>query len=320
MAHPHQARHHHHPHSHGGHHHHAHATDHGSAFAIAVALNTVFVVVEFTYGVVANSTALMADAGHNLSDVLGLSLAWGAVVLARRQASTRYTFGLRGASILAALANAILLLLVCGAIGWEAMQRFSRPPDVAGLTVSVVAAVGVVVNGVSAWLFMKGGKADVNIRGAYLHMAADAAVSLGVLISGVVIVYTGWNFLDPAVTLAIVLVIVAGTWGMLRESTQLALNAVPARVDAAAIEAYLRQLAGVSDVHDLHIWGLSTTENALTVHLVIPLGHPGDAFLDEVVFRLKDSYSVHHSTLQVEHGTSEHFCALVGAAHAGHSH
>lgn len=309
-----------HGHSHAGHHHHIEPGNFGRAFLIAVVLNSLFVVIEFAYGFVANSTALMADAGHNLSDVLGLLMAWGAILLARKQASPRYSFGLRGASILAALANAMLLLMACGAIAWEALMRFSQPPAVAGMTVSVVAGIGIVINGVSAWLFMKGSKGDLNIRGAYLHMVADAAISLGVAVSGIVILYTGWNWIDPAISLAIVAVIVVGTWGLLRESTQLSLNAVPTQVDAAAVSAYLSQLAGVREIHDLHIWGLSTTENALTVHLVMPAGLPGDVFMDDVAQVLKKQFLIHHCTLQIEHGTTEHGCALDMNMLLPHSH
>ena len=257
-------------HSHGGHHHHVDPNGNGRAFAIAIALNVAFVAIEFTYGFIANSTALMADAGHNLSDVLGLILAWSAVILGRRAPSERYTYGLRSTSILAALANAMLLMVASGAIAWEGIQRFAQPPVVAGLTVTLVAAIGIIVNGLSAWLFMKGSKGDLNMRGAYLHMAADAAVSLGVVITGIIMIYTGWYLLDPLVSLCIVIVIVIGTWSLLRESVQLALSAVPAHIDVSAVDSFLRQCAGVTDIHDLHIWGMSTTESALTVHLVIP--------------------------------------------------
>jgi len=193
-------------------------------------------------------TALMADAGHNLSDVLGLILAWSAAILARKAPSERYTYGLRSTSILAALANAMFLLVACGAIAWEAVQRFSQPPAVAGLTVTVVASVGIIINGLSAWLFMKGSKGDLNIRAAYLHMAADAAVSLGVVVAGIAMIFTGWYWLDPVISLAIVAVIIIGTWGLLRESVQLALSAVPAHIEVAAIDGYLRQSTGVTDI------------------------------------------------------------------------
>jgi cobalt-zinc-cadmium efflux system protein len=298
-------------HSHsGGHHHHGDPNNHGRAFVIAIALNAAFVVVEFTYGFIANSTALMADAEHNLSDVLGLLLAWGAAILVRKAPNERYTYGLRSTSILAALANAMFLLVVCGAIAWEAIQRFSQPPVVAGLTVTLVAAVGIIINGLSAWLFMKGSKGDLNIRGAYLHMATDAAVSLGVAIAGIAMIFTGWYWLDPVISLVIVAVIVTGTWGLLRESVQLALSAVPTHIEVAEIDTYLRQCPGVTDIHDLHIWGMSTTESAMTVHLVMPDGYPGDAFMDDIMQTLKERFSVQHSTLQVEQGTTDHACAL----------
>lgn len=300
-----------HAHGHGGHHHHHGVpANHTNAFTIAIALNTVFVAIEFTYGYIANSTALMADAGHNLSDVLGLLLAWGAAALAKRAPSTRYTYGLRSTSILAALGNAMLLLLACGAIAWEAIHRFSAPPAVAGMTVTLVALAGIAVNGLSAWLFVKGSKGDLNIRGAYLHMMADAAVSLGVVVAGIAMLLTGWYWLDPLISIAIVVVIVFGTWGLLRESVQLALNAVPANIESDAIAAYLRERAGVTDIHDLHIWGMSTTESALTVHMVMPDGYPGDAFMDEIMGELKARFSIHHSTLQIEQGTTDHSCIL----------
>ena len=300
-----------HPHTNSeGHHHHPAPNNQGLTFAITIFLNLAFVGVEFVYGFMVNSTALIADAGHNVSDVLGLLLSWGAIILARRQPSKRYTYGLRSTSILAALANAMLLLVACGAIAWEAVHRFSQPPAIAGLTISLVAGVGIAINGLSALLLMKGSKGDLNIRSAYLHMAADTAVSLAVVIAGIAMLYTGWYWLDPTISLVIVVVIVIGTWGLLRESLQLALSAVPAQIDAPAINAYLNQLEGVTDTHDLHIWGLSTTENALTVHLVMPGGHPGDAFMDDCVLTLKERFSVHHSTLQIELGTTDHACSL----------
>ena len=300
-------------HSHGNCHHHDVPNNFGRAFAIAIALNAGFVAIEMTYGFIANSTALMADAGHNLSDVMGLLLAWGATMLARKAPSERFTYGLRSTSILAAMANAMLLLVACGAIALEAVLRISAPPAVAGLTVMVVAAIGIVVNGLSAWLFVKGSEGDMNIRGAYLHMAADAVVSLGVVIAGMAMLFTGWYWLDPLISLAIVAVILIGTWGLLRESVQLALSAVPAHIDVPAVETYLRECAGVTDIHDLHIWAMSTTESAMTVHLVMPEGYPGDGFMDEVAHTLAKRFSLQHSTLQVEQGTTDHSCAL----HAG---
>lgn len=307
-----------HQHDHGFHvhaggcgHHHGVSPGHGGAFALAVALNTIFVAVEFAFGFVANSTALIADAGHNLSDVLGLLLAWGAATLSKREPDGRFTYGLRASSILAAVANAALLLVACGAIAWEAVSRFSQPPAVAGMTVTLVACVGIAINGFSAWLFAKGSKGDLNVRGAYLHMLGDAAVSLGVVVAGLAMLSTGWFWLDPVVSLAIVAVIVWGTWGLLRESLELALNAVPAGIDLEIVEAYLRSLPGVTDIHDLHIWGMSTTESALTVHLVIPEGYPGDEYMDGIERTLLELYGIHHCTLQIEQGTTDHVCGLV---------
>lgn len=311
--------HHHHDHDHdhashhgrAHHHHHVVPQDHGKAFALAVALNVAFVLTEGVYGVLAQSTALLADAGHNLSDVLGLLLAWGAMALLRRPPSERFTYGLRSTSIFAALTNAFLLLLACGAIAWEAIYRLQSPAPVASTTVMVVAGVGIVINGLSAWLFARGSQGDLNIRGAYLHMLADAAVSLGVVLAGFLIGQTGWQWIDPLVSLLIVLVIVWGTWGLLRESLELALHAVPRRVDVLAIRAYLLELPGVIDVHDMHVWGLSTTETALTAHLVTPGGHPGDVFLDAVVTTLCSDHGIAHCTLQVEMGSTHHECGLM---------
>jgi len=300
-----------HPHPNGsGHHDHSSPNNFGNAFIIAIVLNTVFVAIEFFYGFTSNSTALMADAGHNLSDVLSLLLAWGATILGRKLPSERYTYGLRSTSILVALANAMFLLVVCGAIAWEAIQRISQPPTVAGLTVTQIAAVGIAINGLSAWLFMSGSKGDLNIRGAYLHMATDALVSLGVVVAGVMMIFTGWYWLDPTISLIIVTVIVVGTWSLLRESVQLALSAVPTNIDLPAIDSYLRQYPGITDIHDLHVWGMSTTESALTVHLVMPAGYPGDAIMDDIMHTLGAKFSIHHSTLQIEQGTTDHSCSL----------
>lgn len=307
-------------HTHAGGHHHGAPHDYGRAFGIAIGLNTVFVLIEFVYGLIANSTALMADAGHNLSDVLGLLLAWGAAVLARKAPNGRFTYGLRSTSILAALANAVFLLVASGAIAWEAILRFSAPPEVAGRTVMVVAGIGIVINSLSAWLFVKGSQGDLNIRAAYLHMAADAVISLGVVVAGGVIMLTGWYWLDPAVSLVVVTAILVGTWGLLRDSVQLAVGAVPAHIDQNAIEAYLRQCPGVTEIHDLHIWGMSTTESALTVHLVMPAGYPGDGVMDEIARTLKDRFSIQHSTLQIERGYTDHICPLTSDLAHYYSH
>jgi len=315
------AHHHHgHGHDHGHHHHHGDA-GHGRAFAIAIALNAVFVAIEFFYGFLANSTALMADAGHNLSDVLGLMLAWGAAMLAKRQPSGRYTYGLRSSSILAALFNGMLLMAATGAIAWGAVEQLMAPHPVQGLTVSVVAGIGIAVNGVSAWLFMRGSKDDLNIRGAYLHLAADAAISLGVLVAGVLVMYTGWAWIDPAVSLVIVVLIMRSTWSLLREALDMTLGAVPGNVDVAEVETFLLGRQGVTGVHDLHIWSMSTTDVALTCHLVMPAGYPGDAAIDAIARGLKEQFGIQHTTLQSEQGTTQHECSLHGHARdAGHGH
>lgn len=288
----------------------------GRAFAIAIVLNTAFVAIEFFYGFLANSTALMADAGHNLSDVLGLMLAWGAAILARRAPNHRYTYGLRSTSMLAALFNAMLLMAACGGIAFEAVQQLLHPDPVAGLTVSVVAGIGILVNGFSAWLFMAGSKDDINIRGAYLHMAADAAISLGVLVAGVIVRYTAWNWLDPLVSMIIVAFIVSSTWSLLTQSLRMMMAAVPDNVDRAEIERFLRNQPGVAKVCDLHIWAMSTTENALTAQLVTPAGYPGDSAIDAISKELREAFSIQHSTLQVRTGASEQECCLKPAAHA----
>ncbi|HEY3596424.1 MAG TPA: cation diffusion facilitator family transporter [Paraburkholderia sp.] len=305
-----------HSHSHSGHHHHhAPATGHGRAFALAVALNVTIVVVQAVYGVLANSTALLADAGHNLSDVLGLLLAWGAIWLTQRQPSARYTFGLGSSSILASLANAGLLLFASGVIVAQALDRLFHPAPVAGLDVFVVATVGMIVNGFSAWLFMRGQKQDLNIRGAFLHMVADAAISAAVAVSGLVILGTGWTWLDPVMSIAVVVVIVYGTWGLLRDSVRLALDAVPPGVDLQRIRDYLAAQPGVVDVHDLHVWALSTTGNALSVHLVMPAGHPGDQAVDAIVAVLREEFQMLHATLQVDLGATDHRCTLDRPSH-----
>jgi cobalt-zinc-cadmium efflux system protein len=308
-----------HAHEHGSgghHHHHAPQAGQGRTFAIAVGLNILIVVVQAVYGFLAHSTALLADAGHNLSDVLGLLLAWGAVWLGQKRPSERYTFGLGSSSILASLANAALLLFACGAIVLESIQRLLNPAPVAGLDVFVVATLGMLVNGFSAWLFMRGSKEDLNVRGAFLHMAGDAAVSAAVALSGLVIFFTGLSWIDPLMSLIVVAVIVIGTWGLGRDAMRMAMSAVPPGVDKHRIERYLAGLPGVTDVHDVHVWALSTTENAMTAHLVCPQGHPGDTFVDAVVDKLCVDYAMHHATLQVEMGTTEHRCSLHAGARA----
>ncbi|MDH7799501.1 cobalt-zinc-cadmium efflux system protein [Beijerinckia sp. GAS462] len=274
--------------------------DFGRAFAIGIILNTAFVVVEAGYGFFSNSMSLLADAGHNLSDVLGLIVAWVAAVLVKRAATARYTYGLRSSSILAALANAVLLLVAVGAIILEAIQRLLNPEPVAGLTMIVVAAIGILVNGFTAWLFMGGKDGDLNIRGAYLHMAADAAISAGVVVAGLIILATGWQWVDPVVSLIIAVVIIWGTWGLLRGSLAMSLAAVPSHVDPEKVRAFLLKQPGVSALHDLHIWPLSTTETALTVHLCMYEGYPGDAFLTRLAQDLETHCTIQHATVQIE--------------------
>ncbi|MEJ0092280.1 MAG: cation diffusion facilitator family transporter [Methylocella sp.] len=289
-------------HDHSGHSHaHSHAPkDFGPRFVIGIALNLLVVVLQLFYGIISNSIALIADAGHNLSDVLGLGVAFAGTVLAARAPSARFTYGLKGTSILAALFNAVFLLVVTGALGLEAIQRFFHPEPIAAKTMMIVAAIGVVVNAATAALFASGRKDDLNLRGAFLHMAADAAVSGGVVIAALLILLTGQLWLDPLMTLIISAVIIAGTWGLLRESLAMSLGAVPTGVPAADVREYLSGLPGVSGLHDLHIWSMSTSETALTCHLCMPAGSPGDAFLMRAADELRERYRIGHVTLQVE--------------------
>lgn len=286
-----------HSHSHG----HSHAPkDFGLAFAVGISLNMGFVIVEAVYGFLSNSMALLADAGHNFSDVLGLLIAWAATILAKRKPGGRYSYGLRSSSIVAALINALFLVVAISIIAFEAIQRFAEPASVAGRTVIIVAAIGIVINTATALMFMRGSKGDINIRGAFLHMAADAAVSAGVVIAGFVILATGWSWIDPAVSLAIVAVIAVGTWGLLRDSVNMSLHAIPPGVDQDAVADFLRGRPGVAAIHDLHIWSMSTTETALTVHLVTPAGFPGDTFNVELARELKSRFAIDHPTVQIE--------------------
>ncbi|WP_325455636.1 cation diffusion facilitator family transporter [Hyphomicrobium sp.] len=291
-----------HAHSHGSHNHSHAPKDFGFAFALGTGLNVAFIVIEAIVGFFVNSMALIADAGHNLSDVLGLLLAWGASVLLKRRPTLQYTYGFGSSTILAALANAVLLLVAVGAIALEAIQRLGSTPPVAGGTVIVVAGIGILINGFTAWLFASGRHGDVNIRGAYLHMVADAAISLGVVIVGFAILMTGWNWLDPLVSLAIAAIIVWGTWGLLRDTIRLALQGVPLGISTERVQRRLSELPGVESVHDLHIWPMSTTDTALTCHLVMPGGHPGDAFISEAAKMLHDEFEIRHTTLQFEVG------------------
>lgn len=299
---------HHDGHAHGIGHVHAPA-NFGPAFAIGVALNSLVVLLEFGFGIFGNSVALIADAGHNLGDVAGLIAAWTASVLVRRAPTAHFTYGLRGSATLAALFNAALLLVAVGAISWEAIQRLMQPEPVGGMTVIIVAAIGIVLNGATAWLFVSGSKTDLNARGAFVHMAADAGVSAGVVVAGLLILLTGWVWLDPVVSLLINAVIVWTTWSLLRDSVKMSLDAVPAGIDPQAVRAFLASQPGVTNVHDLHIWPISTSETALTAHLVIPHPRGGDSFLHHVCEELEEDFGIGHATLQVEQGPAD-ACAL----------
>ena len=269
------------------------------AFAIGIALNTGFVAVEAFYGWKLGSLALLADAGHNLSDVAGLLLAWGGALAGRLEPNARHTYGWKRASILAAFGNALLLLVAMGSLAWEAIGRLAQPSPIQGGTIMAVAAVGIVINTATALMFVTGRERDLNIRGAFLHMAVDALVSAGVVLAGALMLWKSWNWIDPVVSLAIVVVIFAGTWGLFRQSLHMLLDGVPFEVDPGAIQQYLESRPGVRQVHDLHIWAMGTSQIALTAHLVMPLGHPDDLFLQEVTQGLHDRFEIDHVTLQV---------------------
>lgn len=308
MAHehfPHPAEHH-----HPTDHHHPVPKNYNRAFIIGLLLNGGFVLTEFGFGVLANSVALIADAGHNLSDVLGLLLAWIASILTQRQPSARYTYGWRKTSILAALLNAIFLMVATGGILWEAVQRLVTPGEVQGGLIIAVAIAGIVINTGTALMFAAGRKGDMNIRAAFLHMAADALVSVGVAIAGLGILLTQWQWLDPAFSLVIGGLIIVSTWGLLKESFHLAIDGVPHRVDERAVRLFLAERPGVTQVHDLHIWSMSTVETALTAHLVIPTGHPGDRFLANTCHELHHHFGIDHATLQIEMGDPAYPCIL----------
>ncbi len=313
-SHTHHGHGHGHEHGHGHQHGHGHShapADFGRAFAIGIVLNTAFVIVEATYGFLSGSMALVADAGHNLSDVLALLLAWGASIAAKRAPTDRFTYGYKSSTILAALANAGLLLVAIGAILFETLHRLTDPAPVEGMTVIIVASIGILINAGTAMLFMKGSKDDLNIRGAYLHMAADALVSVGVVVAGFVILYTGAAWVDPVTSLVIVAIIAWGTWGLLKDSVKMGLLGVPEGISETDVRAYLSGLDGVDAVHDLHIWPMSTTETALTAHLVMPGAHPGDSFLHDIAHHLELEHRINHATIQIEqtrdcaHGSKE---------------
>lgn len=299
--------HHDHDHHHGHDHHHHHGPGHshapasfGKAFAVGIVLNTAFVVIEAGYGIAAGSMALVADAGHNLSDVLSLFIAWGASVLVTRPPRGRFTYGFKSSSILAALGNAALLMVALGAILVESLRRLWQPEAVAPGPVMVVAGIGIVINICTALLFMRGSEHDLNVRGAYLHMMADAEVSAGVVVAGLLIAATGWTWIDPVTSLIIVAVIAVGTWGLARDSLKLGLQAVPPGIDLDAVAQHLGALPGVVKVHDLHVWPMSTTETALTAHLIMPGGSPGDAFLATLAQGLEEAFDIGHATIQIE--------------------
>jgi cobalt-zinc-cadmium efflux system protein len=324
---------HHHDHSHDDHaHDHGHEDDHGHGgcghghghhhhipknfdkrFAIGAALNMAFVIAELLFGFISNSLALIADAMHNFSDVVGLLLAWGGAWLARLIPTATRTYGYRSASILAALANAALLFVAVGGILFEALQRFFEPAPIAGMTVVWVAAIGIVINTATAMMFWHGQKDDINVRGAFLHMAADAAVSLGVVVAALIVMATDWYWIDPVISLVIAGVIVWSTWGLARDALHLSLAGVPKNIDQAKVRDYLAALPGVTEVHDLHIWAMSTTETALTVHLLRPGAVPDDTFLHDVGTELQNRFKIHHPTIQVEVGNAKDGCKLAPA-------
>ena len=291
------------------HHHHHHAKpDYNRAFAVGVALNVIFVVIEAYYGVMADSLALITDAGHNLSDVMGLLLAWGANYLAGRQPSQRRTYGYSRATILASMFSALLLLAAVVVISWEAVNRFFVPSQPVGQTIMLVAGIGVLINSITAWFFVSGKDDDLNIRGAYLHMAADALVSLGVVVSGFVIWKFGLQWFDPLSSLLIAAVIFWSTWGLLRDSLNLAVDAVPRDLDPYEVRRWLSEQAGVVGMHDLHIWPMSTTETALTAHLLMPVPPEGDEFLHGLAQQLHERFGISHATFQIERGDGDYLC------------
>jgi cobalt-zinc-cadmium efflux system protein len=290
-----------HGHAHGsGHSHHHHApANFDRAFAIGIGVNVLFVAIEAFYGWRVDSLALLADAGHNLGDVAGLILAWGGAFAGRLRPDSRYTYGWKRASILAAFANAVLLLVAMGSLGLEAIFRLSAPQAVQGWTVMIVAGIGIFVNLGTALLFMRGQDEDLNIRGAYLHMASDALVSAGVVVVGALSLWLGWAWLDPVASLVIAIVIVVGTWGLLRQTMRLMFDGVPEHIDLAAVRSELEALPGVQRVHDLHVWATGTADVAMTAHLVMPTGHPDDGFFETATRQLRDHYKIGHVTIQV---------------------
>ena len=291
-------------------HNHDHApAEFNRAFAIGITLNGVFVAIEAFYGWQVNSLALLADAGHNLSDVIGLVLAWGGALALKLRPNARHTYGWQRGTILAAFANALLLLVAMGSLIWEAVGRIGAPQPMHSVTIMAVAGVGVVINTATALLFMRGRKTDLNIRGAFLHMAADALVSVGVVVAGALALWFGWNWLDPVVSLLIAAAVVVGTWSLFRQSLHLLFDGVPEHIDLAAVQGYLESLPGVDHVHDLHVWAMGTSQIAMTAHLVMPGGSPGDAFLDDIIDALHERFEIVHPTIQIETAAMAHGCA-----------
>ncbi len=282
-----------------GHHHHS-GDNYNKAFAFGITLNLIYIVVEFIYGLLVNSLALIADAGHNLSDVLGLVLAWVASYLVRKSPTQKYTYGLKKSSILAAFLNALILLVAIGAIIWEAIGRFAKPEIIEGQTIMIVAGIGVIINAVTALLFFSGRKHDLNIKGAFLHMAADAAISFGVVIVGLLLTITNYYWLDPVVSIVIGIIIFFGTWDLLKDSLSLALDAIPKNVDRLAVENYLLSLPEVESIHDLHIWAMSTTENSLTVHITVNDLSVNDDLIKKISKKLEEDFNISHVTIQME--------------------
>jgi len=316
-------------HGHAGHAHHHAPANFDRAFAIGITVNILFVAIEAFYGWKVNSLALLADAGHNLGDVAGLVMAWGGAVAGKLRPDARYTYGWKRASILAAFFNAVLLLVAMGSLAWEAIGRLRAPEPIAGYTVMVVAAIGIVINLGTALMFMRGsqtdGSGDMNIRGAYLHMASDALVSAGVVVVGALALWTGWAWLDPVASLVIAVVIVAGTWGLFRHSLRLMFDGVPEHIDLIAVRTVLEALPGVARVHDLHVWATGTTDVALTAHLVMPAGHPDDPFFESATNQLRERFRIGHVTIQVVREPFMTLCdgvppASVGAREPAHDH
>jgi len=302
-----------------GHHGHSHApADYGRAFAVGIGLNLAFVLVEALVGWRVGSLSLVADAGHNLSDVGGLLIAWAGFAASRRRATDRHTYGWQRVTILAGFANAVILLVVMGSLALAAVQRLRTPAPIEGNVVMLVAGIGVLVNAVTAWMFAAGSRADLNIRGAYLHMMADALVSVGVVLAGALYVWRGWLWIDPAVTLVIVTVIIVGTWSLFRQSLHLLVDGVPDTIELRQVEAYLASLPGVESVHDLHVWATGTSSTALTAHLVMPAGYPGSSFFVSTSKELHDRFEIVHPTLQIETELLDDDCCAPPPARAPH--